>query len=602
MADQGIGDGDAGGFLLLEAECSDDDEDTENENNNCSDAEDLIDNASVSSGNHLAWYQTIQKQAGEEQLLNLKRKLRLSPVADVGQAPGKRRPLAPRKLDFNSVENEALACSPRSSLCQVPMGTPGNGGGVGTQSGSGRGKENGGGLHLQILKAKNASACRLALFKEVFVAAYGDLTRVYKHDKTTTVSWVAAIFGVRDTLVAASQELLQKDCIFFQVTCRPHEKGTMACYLLQFKVSKSRDTVKNLLGSMLNVSGEQMLLQPPKINGTCAALFWYKLAMSSTTFTWGPTPTWIVQQTLISENTADNCKFSFSEMVQWAYDNCIYEESRIAYEYALLAATEANAKAWLNCNNQAKIVKDVSCMVRYYQRAETASLTMSAYVNRQCQRAKGQGSWMNIMNFLKHQNIEPISFINALNPWLKGIPKRNCIVIIGQPNTGKSLFTNSLMQFLQGKVLSFAMHKTHFWLSPLTEARVALIDDATVPCLKYFDMYLRNFLDGYDVCIDRKHKSSVQIKCPPIMLTTNVDIHTDDRFCYLRSRMVSFYFDQPCPMDEENRPLFKFTDGDWDSFFRRLWHRLDLSDQEEEEEDGSCRAFTCSTGGTNGLP
>lgn len=585
MADQGSSCGnEGGGFILYEADCSDIDGEDETENCN-SDIEDFIDNAVVRQGNHLALYQTIQKKAGEEELLKLKRKLLLSPSEEqASEAAAKRTPLAPRQLNFNQ-ENEA---SHNTSRSQVSNGT----------LGGGRGNIEG--LHLQLLRAKNASSCKLALFKEVYIASFCDLTRVYKHNKTTNSQWVAAVFGVKEPLLTAAQELISKDCIFCQIICRPHEKGNVACILMQFKVSKSRDTVSNYLSRMLNVTDTDMLLQPPRVTSVCSALFWYKSAMAPATFVYGEIPLWIKQQTLISEQTGENSKFNFNEMVQWAYDHQLTDESKIAYDYAAMSFENANAKAWLGLTNQAKIVKDVSTMVRHYLKAEIANMTISAYIHRQCKRVTGQGSWVKIMNFLKHQNIEPIRLVNAFRPWLQGIPKKNCIAIIGHPNTGKSLFSNSLIHFLGGKVLSFACHKSHFWLTPLAEARVALIDDATVPCLKYFDTYMRNVLDGYEICIDRKHRSAVQTKAPPIILTTNVDFNQDERFHYLKSRMITFYFNEPCPMDDNNRPLFQFTDADWNSFFRRLWQRLDLSDQEEESEDGGCGTVNGCPGNSNG--
>ncbi|ABD60067.1 E1 [Bovine papillomavirus type 8-EB] len=578
-------------FILEEALCiSTDTEGSDSEKENQDDA-DFVDNAPLAQGNTLALFQTQLSQAGKEKVNFLKGKL-------LGDAPRvNRRPLqsvdqnsfpaAKRRLFDLPGENEASpVSSPASQVRHSQSSTY-------SEDSS---------LHMQILKSKNSTACKLAIFKFVYAVSYCDLTRPFKNDRTTNNQWVAAVFGVSEELFSASKLLLGRECCYLQGTCRAHEKGSVGLLLLSFKVAKSRETVTNLLRNVLNVAGEHMLLQPPKIRGVTCALFWYKMSLSPHTYTCGTIPRWVEQQILLTENTSTALKFDFSQMVQWALDNEKTEECTIAFYYAQLADTDANARAWLSLNNQAKIVKDVCTMVHHYQRAMMRNMTMSAYIHKMCQKVTGQGSWLVIMQFLQYQGIEPIRLVNCMKDWLKGIPKKNCIAIIGQPNTGKSLFTNSLTHFLQGKVLSFANSASHFWLSPLTEAKMALIDDATSACLKYCDTYLRNFLDGYSVCVDRKHRTSVQIKAPPLLVTSNIDIQAENKYSYLQSRVTCFYFNEQCPLDEEGKPVFTITDADWKSFFERLWERLELSDQEEEEEegdDGSSGTFKCSSRNTN---
>ncbi|ALX18686.1 E1 [Cervus papillomavirus 2] len=586
-------------FIDLEADCSGTDSDKENVaiDTWSSGDEDFIDDASAVQGNTLAVFQTVQKQAGDVKLRKLKRKLQLSPgrsensAGSPSQGSGSSRSGIKRSL-FRTLSPENEAHTP-STQQQVLLGTNSN-----LMAGS---SCSNGSFSLDILRAKNEHAVKCRLFKDVYIAGFTDLTRVFKNDKTTNHQWVAAVFGVHDDFFTGSKPLLANECCYLQATCKPHEKGNIALFLMDFRVAKSRDTVSNLLSRLLNVGLKELMIQPPKVRGTSAAMFWYKSTLCPQTFVSGPLPKWLQSQILISEASDEALKFDFSQMVQYALDNDLTEESQIAFNYAQLADTEANARAWLSLNNQARIVKDVATMVNHYQRAMNKNLTISGYIYKQCQRITGEGSWMNIMRFLNFQGIEPIRWVNALRPWLKGIPKKNCIAIIGPPNTGKSLFTNSLISFFKGRVLSFANSHSHFWLSPLSDTRVALIDDATHSCLKYCDIYLRNFFDGYPVCIDRKHRNAVQIKSPPLLLTTNVDIPNEDKYCYLHSRVMCFYFREQLPFDNEGNPVFTISDADWKFFFERLRGRLELSDQEDEGEDeSSSGTFICTARAANG--
>lgn len=184
--------------------------------------------------------------------------------------------------------------------------------------------------------------------------------------------------------------------------------------------------------------------------------------------------------------------------------------------------------------------------------------------------------------------------------WLKGIPKKNCIAICGPPNTGKSMFCMSLIKFLKGRVLSFANSKSHFWMQPLAEAKLVLLDDATRATWDYVDTYLRNALDGNPLSIDCKYRAPMQIKCPPILITTNEDIKTNDRWRYLHSRVTMFYFNNPLQLDGNGDPQYCFTNSHWKSFFERLQRPLDLSEDEAEQEDGeSVQPFVCSARGTD---
>ena len=159
----------------------------------------------------------------------------------------------------------------------------------------------------------------------------------------------------------------------------------------------------------------------------------------------------------------------------------------------------------------------------------------------------------------------------------------------------------SLISTLKGKVLSFANCKSNFWLQPLTETKLALIDDVTFVCWDYIDHYLRNGLDGNYVCFDMKHRAPCQMKFPPLILTSNIDISKEQKYRYLHSRIKCFPFANKFPFDAQNKPQFQLTDQSWKSFFKKLWTQLELSDQEDEGDDGNPqRPFQCTARDFNG--
>lgn len=597
-------------FIDSEAECSDI-ETTGDLDDSQSDCTDLVDNSLVDEGNHLAVFQKLERKAGENAVTQLKRKLQISPqsqdaeveglspsLAAITLGPSPRNPLVKRRL----FTEEAQIHHEATSNVQVPLNQTEEGGVYDSEGGRSILNETplSGGLHIDILKAKNTKAARLALFKDAYVVSFCDLTRPYLNNKTTNAQWVVAGFAVTEPLYTASVLLLRQQCLYLQGSRRSLQKGSVSLFLLHFPVAKCRDTVKNLLLSLWSIPESHIICDPPKIRGACAAFFWLKNALVDGVSVHGEAPPWIQHQTSLTEGSSENLKFDLGKLVQYAYDNNILEESRLAYEYACLADVEANARAWLTCNNQARFIKDAVVMARHYKRAEMLKLSMSAYLSRRCSEITGAGSWRPIVSLLRYHGIEPIRLVNAFKLWLKGTPKHNCIVLIGPPSTGKSMFSNSLMGFLGGKVLSFQCHRSHFWLEPLAETKAALLDDATDPCWKYFEIYLRNALDGYPICIDRKHRAPIQIKAPPLMVTTNVDIMTMPKYIYLHSRCTPFYFTQPCPQ-LDNESDFRISISDWKHFFERLWRRLDLSDQEDEDDDGrGLRSLTCSARNTNG--
>lgn len=446
-----------------------------------------------------------------------------------------------------------------------------------------------------ILNVNNEKACLLAKFKELFGVSFCDLTRPFKSDKTCSVDWIVSVHRAADNVIEASKEVLKQYCDYIQ-TC---VLGNAVLYVLQFTATKNRITVLKLISKMLNVSNKLIMCEPPRTRSTPVAMYLYKRSLSNVCTTYGQLPDWIARQTLLSHQIASTAEsFDFSRMVQWAYDNDKNSEQEIAYGYAQLAAEDTNAAAFLNSSSQVKYVRDCLIMVRYYKRYEMSEMTMNQWIVKCCNDCGEEGDWRVIVEFLKYQEIRLISFLTTLKTLLKRIPKRNCLLIYGDPDTGKSYFASSLINFLKGKVLSFMNRQSQFWLQPVLDAKIAFIDDVTYQAWQYFDVNLRNGLDGNFVCIDAKHKAPQQVRLPPLIMTSNWDVKGDMSLKYLHSRIMCFKFPNPMPLDDEGNLLFNITHATWNSFFRRLAVHLDLKEDFQDGAEGTERTLRC-TAATN---
>nr|BCT09957.1 E1 protein [Equus caballus papillomavirus 2] len=604
-------------FLDREALCSDCDSDDLEDSSEGIDGADFVDNAFVGQGNSLALFQQQQARETEEQIQQLKRKYARtslhSPVRSdspqltafslaSGSPQVKRRlfePPQPGSGGRPGVSYEAHGFYSRTDLqVETPLGI--QGGRVPLRSIENVVDSHAGTQHLDVLRASNREAAMLGRFKTCFEVGFNELTRPFTSNKTCAKQWVVLAYSVREALFEAAKELLRQHCDYAHMTLRPDARGPIVLLLLSFRAQKNRDTVHKLLQGMLNVNTLHLLSNPPRMRSVVVGLFWYRLSLSNMTTVFGPTPDWLKRLTLLQHQCEEAMKFEFSDMVQWAYDNHVTEESQIAYGYASLADTNANAAAFLACASQAKYVRDVATMVKYYRRAEMQNMSISEWIHRQAERIEGEGDWRPIINFLKHQGVEISVFINNLKHFVKGVPKKNCMVLVGPPNTGKSSFAVSLLEFMNGKVLFFPNSKSHFWLMPLADTRMALLDDATGPVWDFFDHYMRNAMDGNPISVDQKHKQPLQLRCPPLLMTTNVDISQESKYWYLHSRMIVLRFPNPFPLDENQQPVFELTVKNWKSLFKRLWQRLELSDQEDEGDDGEpTQGFRCTGRKTN---
>lgn len=335
-----------------------------------------------------------------------------------------------------------------------------------------------------LLKNQNVKAKVMYKANTALGVGFNELCRVFRSNKTMCQDWVVVTVGVRECISQAAHEQLKGYCSFVMTRTGWGDNTPVVMQLVRFNNQKNREGIIKLYKTIMTVDPVQILCNPPRLNSAASALFWYKAAASQCTTMHGEMLEWIVHQTEVAHQAAGETPFDLSQMIQWALDNDMEDESQIALGYALLADEEKNALAFLKCNNQARFVKDCCQMVRLYRRGVMRSMDMPQWIAFRNKKIGGEltEGWRKIVKFLRYQGVEMYPFLMTMKYFLKGIPKKNCLVIEGPPDTGKSLFCMSLIKYMGGKVVSFQNHKSHFWLQPLIDAKMGMVDDCTHLC------------------------------------------------------------------------------------------------------------------------
>ena len=525
-------------WFIEEAECFDSldtIDDLFEKSTEASDISNLIDDVdNCSQGNSLALFNKQLTEECEADIQALKRKFTTSPEQSVNA-------LSPRLA--------AVQISPQRSIKRRLFGDSGIEEDEAENSNekvvelSGNDNDN-----LNLLNTENFKGVLLNKCKEKFDVLFTEITRSFKSNKTCSPQWVIFAHSIQMELIEASKIQLQSHCDFLQVICYDFS----VLYFLLFKSPKNRETVEKLMCQILNCKEIQLLSEPPRTRSAAVALYFYQKAFGNASYKVGDFPDWVKKNTLINHQSAAVAEtFDLSQMIQYAYDNNLVDESKIAYRYAQIADIDTNAAAFLKSNNQARFVRDACIMVRHYKRQEMRDLTISEWIWKCSDDCEGDGEWKTIALFFKFQHVNFVSFLTAFRDFLKSIPKKNCMVFYGPSDTGKSYFCHSLIRFLRGKVISFMNRGSHFWLSPLADGKIGLLDDCTFQCWQHIDVNMRGALDGNEVCIDSKHKTPIQITLPPMMITTNFDVEKEESFMFLKSRLQIFYFPNRIPVNED---------------------------------------------------
>lgn len=452
--------------------------------------------------------------------------------------------------------------------------------------------------NLNLLNVSYGKIILLSKCKEKFGISFAELTRSFKSNKTCTEHWIILAHGIRAELLEASKFQLQAHCEFIQIIINDFT----GLFCVMFKSCKNRETVHKLFCTILGCIENQLLSDPPRTRSPPVAIYFYQRSFANSSFKHGEFPDWIKKQTLLThESSAAAETFDLSQMIQYAYDNELLDESSLAYRYALEADNDPNAAAFLKHNNQAKFVRDACVMVKHYKRQEMRELSMSAWIWKCCDDNDDTGDWKLIAKLFKYQGINLVVFLTALRNFLKGIPKKQCLVFYGPSDTGKSYFCHSLINFLRGKVVSIMNKASTFWLQPLLECKIGFIDDCTLSGWYYLDNNMRSALDGNTVCIDSKHKAPTQIKLPPMLVTTNVNVDEDDSLKFIRSRLQLFHFPNKFPLNEDGSLVYEINNVTWTCFFRKLANQIDLTPPEDTQDESGRfdKALRCTAGKNN---
>lgn len=580
-------------YFITEADCVDSmdtlselfDADTE-----ASNASNLIDDLDVvDEGNSLALFNEQVREECDKAITDLKRKFIASPERSVEE-------LSPR-LQAVQITPQRLSKRRLFRDSGIEDETPDINVQVEPLENTVAGKSDYANEVKLILQSSNARATLLYKFKEKFNVSFCELTRAFKSNRTCTHNWIVAAFAVAEELIEASKIILQQHCDFVQVI----PADFAALYLLECKSTKSRETIVKLFSNILNAQECQLLCEPPKNRSVATALFFFKKSIANIGFKSGDFPQWISTLTMVDHQMASSETFQLSEMIQWCYDNNYLDEAAAAYNYALYAEENKNAEAFLKCNQQVKYVKDACAMARLYKRQEQRNMSMSKWIRKCCQDVGDpeNDKWKEIVKLLKYQNINFLSFMISLKQLLKGVPKKSCIVIYGPSDTGKSYFCFALVKFLKGAIVSYMNKNSHFWITPLLEAKVGFLDDATQACWTFLDINMRNAFDGNLVSMDIKHKNLQQIKLPPMFMTTNVDVTKEPSYSYLVSRLSCFEFPNKLPVDNSGNPLYDISTETWAVFFRKFARQLELTEEEADGDAGNIdRPFCCTARST----
>lgn len=450
---------------------------------------------------------------------------------------------------------------------------------------------------LNVLNNSNYKIILYAKCKEKFGVSFSEITRNFKSNKTCSEHWMVLAHCIRQELVESSKIQLQPYCEYFQII--QYDFTLLLC--LFFKSVKNRETVTKLICQVYSCNENQLLIEPPRTRSPPVAMYLYQKSLSNVSFIFGDFPDWIKRQALLTHESAAAAEtFDLSQMIQFCYDNGLDDEPSIAYNYALQAEFDPNAAAFLKHNNQAKFVRDACCMVKYYRRQEMRELSMSQWIWKCCDECEEGGDWKVIVQLLKYQGVNFISFLTILRAFLKSTPKKNCIVFVGPSDTGKSYFCNSLIKFVKGKVISLMNKCSPFWLQPMLDAKMGFLDDCTYPGWLYLDVNMRGALDGNSVCIDAKHRAPAQITLPPMLITTNVEVNTDTSLKYICSRLQIIKFPNKFPLNDDGSVIYEITNKSWKCFFSKFGNQIDLSPRNDcqDESGGFNKAFRCTRGET----
>ncbi|UOH27080.1 nonstructural protein 1 [Galliform chaphamaparvovirus 17] len=149
-----------------------------------------------------------------------------------------------------------------------------------------------------------------------------------------------------------------------------------------------------------------------------------------------------------------------------------------------------------------------------------------------------------IHKVLLHQGIQPVMFDEVFNMWINKLDsKKNCIVLYGPSNTGKTAFISGLKSTIPwGEVVNTET----FAFEGILESAIAVWEEPLISAA--LAEKTKQVLEGMECSVPVKYKKPQRLKRTPIIMTTN---HYPWRFCSneetaFRNRMWFFEFHHNC--------------------------------------------------------
>lgn len=233
-----------------------------------------------------------------------------------------------------------------------------------------------------------------------------------------------------------------------------------------------------------------------------------------------------------------------------------------------------NAQAWIEQVGAYNTASNAFKMWKATVKGMQMQLSLAQFVDNRLQQITA-GDPKKIRILLGLQEINELCFLNILRKWMTGKAKKNTLCIVGPGNSGKSMLGEALMLFLDGGVLSYQEHNT-FWKQTAIGKRFAFLDDVTLNQWRSLDVNERRVLDGGVVNVNKKFSEAVEVKFPPLLITTNYYLPDEGHdFDFIINRLTWIIFKKPIPT-VDGIPRIIITKEDIAAWFDENKETLDL--------------------------
>lgn len=129
-----------------------------------------------------------------------------------------------------------------------------------------------------------------------------------------------------------------------------------------------------------------------------------------------------------------------------------------------------------------------------------------------------------VLRILEHNNIDPKKFCTDVYQIMnKVLPKKNCLMVIGAPQAGKTYLLSSIAKSaIYYSTVQSLTGKSAFELQDMLDSRCALINEPLITDNTFETM--KNVLEGQPVTIDKKFKAGSTLHRTPCFVATNFNL------------------------------------------------------------------------------